>query len=108
MSATVTFQDLTRLEQLYTAGFHDTFLDNALRKIIARQIARDEADLQRITESLTQFERQYGLATDEFFRRFQAGQMRDTADMLEWNALYKMRQRIMARLQILRGVETHE
>ncbi len=108
MSATITFQDLTRLEQLYTAGFHDTFLDNALRKIIARQIARDESDLQRIAESLAQFEQQYGLSTDEFFRRFQAGQLRDTADMMEWNALYKMRERIMARLQILRGVETHE
>lgn len=108
MSATITFQDLDRLEKLYTAGFHDTFLDNALRKIVAHQIARDEADLQRANDALNELERQYGLTTDAFYQRFQSGQMPDTADMMEWNAFHKMRQRITARLQILRGVGAHE
>ncbi|MBI4788730.1 MAG: hypothetical protein HY782_16995 [Chloroflexi bacterium] len=108
MSATITAQDLNRLEKLYTAGFHDAFLDNALRKIIARQIARDEADLQRVNAALAEFEQQHGLATDEFAGRFQAGQMPDSGDMMEWNAFSKMRQRITARLQILRGVGAHE
>ena len=108
MSTTMTFHDLDRLEKLYTAGFQDSFLDNALRKIVARQIARDETDLQRINDTLGKFEQQYGLATDEFFQRFQAGQMPDTADMMEWNVVCKMKQRITARLQILHGVGTYE
>ena len=103
MTVSVVLHDLERLKQLYVAGFHDTFLDNALRKIIDHQIARDEVDLRRMDEELVQFEQQYGLTSDEFWERFQAGQMADTADFMEWNAFCKMRQRIMARLSILRG-----
>lgn len=42
-------------------------------------------------------------ASDEFWQRFQAGQMADTADFMEWNVFCKMRQRIMARLNMLRS-----
>jgi hypothetical protein len=108
MATTAILEDFKRLEQLYTTGFQDVFLDNALRKIIERQIARDEADLKRVNEDLAEFEGQYGLSSVEFWRRFQAGQMADTADFMEWNILYKMRQRITARLSILRGDGFHE
>ena len=103
MTVSTTLHDLDRLRQLYTAGFHDTFLDSALRKIIDSQIARDEADLRRVNEALAQFEHQHGINSDEFWQRFQSGQMADTADFMEWNAFCKMKQRITARLRILRG-----
>lgn len=103
MAALPALYDLRRLEQLYTAGFQDTFLDKALRKVITRQLDRDQADLQRVDEVLVQFERQYGLNSDEFWRQYQAGQMPDSADFMEWNVFYKMRQRIASRLKILQG-----
>lgn len=108
MGASVALHNLERLKQLYTTGFHDIFLDRALRKVIDRQIARDEADLRRVEATLAQFERQYELTSDEFWRRFQAGQMSDTADFMEWNVFCKMRQRITSRLRILRGDGAHE
>jgi hypothetical protein len=95
--------ELDRLRHLYDSGFHDAFLDKALRKIIDHQIARDQADLQRVDEALAEFEARYGLSTTEFWEQYRAGQMADTADHTEWNALCKMRQRILARLSILRG-----
>lgn len=103
MTLTSTLQDLERLRQLYNAGFQDAFLDSALRKVIARQIARDEADLRRVEEALAEFEKRYGQSSEEFWRRFQAGQIADSADAMEWNAFYKMRQRLIARLSLLRG-----
>ncbi len=72
-----------------------------------RQIACDETDLRRVNETLTQFERQYEISSDEFWRRFQAGEMPDTADFMEWNVFCKMRQRITSRLHILRGDGVH-
>jgi hypothetical protein len=108
MTVSTTLRDLDRLKQLYTAGFQDTFLDSALRKIIDSQIARDEADLRRVNEALEQFECQHGLSSDEFWRRFQSGQMADTADFMEWNAFCKMKQRIIARLRILHGNGDYE
>ena len=103
MPPSVALHRLSRLQELYTAGFQNTFLDNALRKIVDRQIARDEADLRRVNDALTQFERQYEITSYEFWRRFQAGEMPDTPDFMEWNVCCKMRQRITSRLRILRG-----
>jgi len=69
---------------------------------VSQQVTRDhdQAELQRVNEALEHFQAQYGLTSDEFWQRFQAGQMADTADFMEWNVFCKMRQRIMARLNI--------
>ena len=96
-------QMLNSLQSLYAAGFHEPFIDNALRKIVDRQIERDEADLSRITVQLQQFEQRFEISSVEFWQRFQAGEMADSADFMEWNVFCKMRERIRARLHILRG-----
>jgi hypothetical protein len=72
---------------------------------VSRQVTRDhdQAELQRVNEALEHFQAQYGWASDEFWQRFQAGQMEDTADFMEWNVFCKMQQRIMTRLNILRS-----
>jgi hypothetical protein len=100
--------DLERLNRLYTAGFRDPFLDSALHKIVQHQTTRDEADLRRITQHLQEFEAQYSLTSDEFFRQYQAGQLADTLDFTEWSAYCQMRQRILQRQQILQSDDTHE
>jgi hypothetical protein len=99
--------DLDRLTALYTAGFRDSFLDSALHKIVDRQITRDESDLAKVSSVLAEFERQYHMTSDDFARRFTAGEVADTADFMEWNAFCKMRRRIVARLDILRGKGDH-
>ena len=96
-----------RLERLYATGFQDTFLDSALGKIIERQIARDEADLKQVNEALAQFEHQYSLSSVEFWQRFQAGQIADTADFMEWNVFCKMQQRLTTRLRVLQVDTSH-
>ncbi len=105
---TVPLPDLERLNRLYTTGFRDAFLDSALHKIVERQAARDEADLQRVTQHLRELEAQYGLTSDEFFKQYQAGQLADTVDFTEWSAYYKMRQRIVQRQHILQADSPHE
>lgn len=101
MTTAIALNDLQRLLQLYTAGFHDAFLDNALRKVIDHQIMRDEADLQRVNAALAQFEQQYRLRSEEFAQKFQSGQTSDSADFMEWNTFWKMRQRITTRLEVV-------
>jgi hypothetical protein len=107
MTASATVRHLDQLQELYSAGFQDTYLDHALQKIISRQIDRDQSDLLDIDAQLGEFERQYGLASDAFWQQYQAGQVADTADFMEWNILYKMRQRILTRLEILGDQHLH-
>jgi len=103
MSAAVATKDLQRLAQFYEAGYQNRFLDTALHKVVAHQIQRDETDLKRVESALADFERQYGLNSDEFWAQYQAGHMSDEADWVEWNAFCKMRQRLVERLRLLRG-----
>ena len=70
---------------------------------MSAKIARAEGDIAQLTHALVEFERRAGIGSDEFFRQYQAGKMPETVDTMEWNALYKSRQRVLARLQILRS-----
>ena len=103
MTVRTPLQDLRRLERFYNAGFQNRFLDAALRKIVSHQIERDETDLARVEVVLGEFEQRYSLSSSDFWQRYQAGQMPDEADFMEWNAFCKMRQRLVERLRILRG-----
>lgn len=94
---------LSNLQELYATGFQDAFLDNALHKIVDRQIERDESDLARIQVDQAQFERDYEMSSADFWRLYQNGQMADTFDNFEWNVLCRAQERIEKRLAILRG-----
>ena len=100
---TAVSQQINRLQQLYATGFQNPFLDTAVDKIIQYQINQDKADLQRIQKAMARFEEQYGMDSSQFWTRYQGGQLADTADFMEWNALCKMQQRIQQRLDILHG-----
>ncbi len=103
MSATAAVQDLERLAQFYQAGYQTRFLDTALHKVVSHQVQRDEANLERVEAELADFEQRYGLTSQEFWTQYQAGQIADDADFVEWNVFCKMRQRLTERLRLLRG-----
>jgi hypothetical protein len=96
-----TLERIRSLEQIYIQGYEDSFLDNALQKIISHQLAKDQADLWVLQQDLAELERQHGISSEEFYTRFQAGQMSDEADFMEWNVLYKMATKLRNRLGIL-------
>lgn len=100
---THTLNDLQRLQQLYAMGFNNPLIDQVLRQTIEDQVARDENDLREIDSTLRAYEAQYGLSSIEFWAHYQAGKAPDTSDSMEWQTFYKMRQRILARLNILKG-----
>ena len=43
------------------------------------------------------------MSSEEFFRRWLAGDLDDTADFLDWNALHRMAGEVRERLDLLRG-----
>jgi len=101
MAVSVAPKNLQRLERLYTLGYYDAFIDSALQRIIERQIARDELDLRQIEVELNVFEQEHGLTSERFWKKYQAGELADTADNMEWNVLFKSKQRIQERLRVL-------
>lgn len=75
----------------------------ALLRVALSQVARDEAVLRDLERDLCELEKQYGMSSEEFFQRWQAGKMADTADFMDWNALYRMANEVRTRLKLLRG-----
>ena len=39
---------------------------------------------------LKQFEERYQMSSEDFYQRFQAGELEDTIDFFEWNTYYEM------------------
>ena len=98
---------LRNLEQLYKRGFRDRVTDAALLRIASSQATRDEAILRDLERDLKELEQQYDMSSKEFFGRWQAGEMADTADFMDWNALYQMACEVRERLKLLQsGTET--
>ena len=94
---------LRNLEQLYERGFRDSITDVALLRLTSSQAARDEVVLRDLERDLSELEQQYEMSSEEFFQRWQAGEMADTADFMDWNALYQMAREVRERLDLLRG-----
>lgn len=102
MTVSATIGSLERLQQLYRSGYSDRFLDDALSKIVDRQISRDEADLARVDAELRDLEERFQMSSEVFWRKYQEGVLGDSADFMEWNVFCNMKRRISARLAILR------
>ena len=107
MTMILSTQALQRLTRFYNAGFRAPLVDTTLPKVLEQQIARDQADLAQVVARLVELEAQYQLSSGVFMTRYDAGQMSDDADYVEWRAYCKMRQRLEERLNILSGEEGH-
>lgn len=85
-----TLTKIQSLEQLYRSGYHSDAIDATIDKLVSMERARTEREVARLEETLRKFEQQYQLSSAEFYRRFQAGEMGDEADLFEWSAFYQM------------------
>jgi len=70
------------------------------------QIARDETVLRDLERDLADLEQQYQMSSEVFYQRWQAGQLGDAADFMDWNALYQMACQVRDRLNVLRDEST--
>jgi hypothetical protein len=62
--------------------------DQALQKLMHLHIQKYERHLADVQRELVPFEQQYALSSAECHRRFLAGEMGDSADVMEWMGLY--------------------
>lgn len=92
------------LEKLYEEGQGSELLDLALEKLFAYELQSTRQQLGDLEQDLAEFEKQYELASTEFYARFQAGEMGDEMDYVEWASLHQMAERLRERIKLL---ETH-
>jgi len=72
-----------RLNALIEIGA-DMIIDSTLNKLIALQIAKYQQGIKEITAELAKFEEKYGMSSEDFYRRFESGELGDEGDFVEW------------------------
>ncbi len=98
---TVEIQTVKRLQSLldlYRGGYRSPVVDQAVGKLIALEVKQCRDELQRLTTRLSDYEQQYHMPSDEFYRRFRAGELGDDMDMVEWSIFWDMHQAAEKRL----------
>jgi len=102
-SATTTAQRLSTLAILYEQGQASKLMDRTLDKLLAHEAEQSRAQLEVLQADLAEFEGQYSMTSDDFYRRYQAGQTDDRMDFVEWASLVQMATRLRQRMRVLVG-----
>ena len=77
-------QTLTQIQsiaQLYQTGYRSNIVDHTIKKLVYMEHAHLETELSDLSARLLDFENQYNLSSEDFYHRFQAGEMGDDADI---------------------------
>lgn len=91
------------LEQLFEKNLSDEYLQKAISKVISYEIAKTIEELNELSAELKIYEQRLGMTSEDFFRKFSAGELGDSADFFEWSALYQIYLRASERLDILKA-----
>ncbi|GAB4424935.1 MAG: hypothetical protein Fur0044_22990 [Anaerolineae bacterium] len=87
-----TLEKVKRLEQYLAVDNStvDPVLDTTIDKLLAREQARIVELKTRLQEQCALFEQNYTLSSEDFYKQYQAGQMGDETDYVEWAATIEM------------------
>ena len=84
----------------------DRVLELTIDKLFDRETSRLVSQKARLEQQLADFERRYSLNSEEFYERFEQGELGDAMDFVEWSATYEMAANLRRRLSILGWEET--
>jgi hypothetical protein len=95
---------LEKIEAMEKVGAGD-LADQALRKLIHLHLQKYEKQMKEMEGELKPFEKKYGMNSEECYRRFEAGELGDAADIVEWMGLYDNVRLYRERIKTLRAVD---
>jgi hypothetical protein len=84
-----------------TRGQSDQTLDTVFDKLLDRKRAELAQHRDELRAELAAFEKQYGLASTDFFKKFEHGELGDAADFFDWSATWQLYNSAQKYLQAL-------
>ena len=87
-----TLEKVKRLEQYLAVDNStvDPVVDLTIDKLLACEQARIMELKTRLLEQCALFEQSYALSSEDFYKQYEAGQMGDETDYIEWAATIEM------------------
>ena len=96
-----TKKQISKLFQLYESGQVNETTARNLNKILELEVNQLQIDFVATEKDLSVFEHQYNKTTANFFRQWQAGEIDDHMDYVEWASLAQMADNLRKRLEFL-------
>ncbi|MFH1907715.1 MAG: hypothetical protein ABIL11_10120 [Chloroflexota bacterium] len=93
-----TFHKLEALKETFSDSFE---LSRVLTKLLSVVLNQYQLRLERYARDLRDFEDRYGMDTPTFYKRFEAGELGDSADFFEWAGLYDLHQDLVDKIHRL-------
>lgn len=101
MANNKTLKTLEYLQTLYRQGYRSEVVDRTLEKVVALEREEAQRTLEDLEARLQAFEECYQMSSDEFYRRFRAGELGDAMDFVEWSVFCDILQATRQRLELL-------
>ena len=89
------------LAELYKNRQVDAVTAQTLNKLVDLEVSHLRLQLEDMERVLADYERHYGMASADFFVKFEAGQLGDNMDLVEWSGLFQMAGSVRKQLQEL-------
>lgn len=103
---TSTLEKMHRIETIYRQGFQSDLIDRTVDKLIDLEQSRARRELEEIRRHLETYEQNYRMSTTEFYARYEAGELDDSADFMEWSSFCDMLASTQQYLGWLSGEDT--
>jgi hypothetical protein len=100
-TAETAFDNLKKFESLFQGGHKSTLVDQTLAKLVEIELFELNRELREVTDRISVFEKQYGMETEQFLIKFNAGEIGDDADYVEWFAYSDMGDELRRKIEIL-------
>ena len=100
---TLTAARLRALAVLYEQGQVSDLMERTLAKLLRHEADACQDQLRQLQADLHEFEQKYQRSSAEFYQQFQAGQVGDAMDYVEWASLIQMADNLTKRLRLLCG-----
>ncbi len=72
--------------EIKNSGFSKEMMKEVVTRTLKLKIEEINQKLINTHETIRYFEKKYGMRTEEFYKRFLAGELGDDMDLFEWKA----------------------
>lgn len=94
-----------KLDILQKIITEDDALNQTLDKLLDVTRAQYQSKLDKFDADLQAFESRYGMLSDEFYAKFEAGELGDAMDFFEWAGIIELRRDIQQKIEQLDALE---
>ncbi|QTA90948.1 hypothetical protein [Desulfonema magnum] len=96
-----TLTKLKQFEYLFQHGHKSDLIRETLSKLAEIELFEFKKNLLEIQNKISLFEKQYNMTSETFSEKFDAGELGDSANFIEWFAYTDMRDELLKKIEIL-------